>query len=390
MTRRKLLRLTPFVASFLDPKTPEITPFRRRFGVSPRAVHPAIRYEAIGTMSVTPLPAERVPVFRFSTDDFSGRESLTAWREIFGRTVCSLDIDPVMPERFRSEATVCQLHDLGVLKGSSSGVRLTHSRELIVDDDLSFMTGPMPQWTASMLNRNPVLGPGDGCLMNNAEVGAMTLPAETPFITFRVPAAAITPLVPDLGAVVARRVPAESQALRLLVRYLEVLQDTSALATPQLQRVVATHVYDLLALALGATHEAAEIANGRGLRAARVQAVLAEIKAHFTNPRFSPADVAKAIGVSPRYVQDLLHDTDISFTERVMELRLQKARAMLADAAHRHLKIIEIAYACGFGDLSYFNRVFRRRYGDTPSGVRLQALPGDLSQPDHERCVKAP
>src|SRR5262249_24994543 len=107
MTRRKLLRLTPFVASFLDPKTPEITPFRRRFGVSPRAVHPAIRHEAIGTMSVTPLSAERVPVFRFSTDDFSGRESLTAWREIFGRTVCSLDIDPVMPERFRSEATVC-------------------------------------------------------------------------------------------------------------------------------------------------------------------------------------------------------------------------------------------------------------------------------------------
>jgi len=46
MTRRELLRLTPFVTSFLDPKTPEITPFRRRFGVSPRAVHPAIRHEA--------------------------------------------------------------------------------------------------------------------------------------------------------------------------------------------------------------------------------------------------------------------------------------------------------------------------------------------------------
>jgi transcriptional regulator GlxA family with amidase domain len=80
----------------------------------------------------------------------------------------------------------------------------------------------------------------------------------------------------------------------------------------------------------------------------------------------------------------------MSFTERVMELRLQKAHAMLAGAAHRHLKIIDIAYACGFGDLSYFNRVFRQRYGDTPSGVRMQALPGDLSQPDHERCVKAP
>src|SRR5262245_5417094 len=247
------------------------------------------------------------------------------------------------------------------------------------------MTGPMPEWTASVLNRNPVVGPGVGCLMNNAAVGTMTLPAETPFITFRVPAAAVAPLVPDLGAVVARRVLADSPALRLLVRYLEILQDTSALATPQLQHVVATHVYDLLALAVGATHEAAEIANGRGLRAARVQAILAEIKAHFTEPKFSPAHVAKVIGVSPRYVQDLLHDTDMSFTERVMELRLQKAHAMLAGAAHRHLKIIDIAYACGFGDLSYFNRVFRRRYGDTPSGVRLQHCEVTLREPDHYR-----
>src|SRR5262249_2075529 len=99
-------------------------------------------------------------------------------------------------------------------------------------------TGPMPEWTASLLNRNPVLGPGVCCLTNNGEVGTMTLPAEPPFITFRVPAAAIAPLVPDLGAVVARRVPAESPALRLLVRYLEILQDTSALATPQLQHAV--------------------------------------------------------------------------------------------------------------------------------------------------------
>jgi len=62
----------------------------------------------------------------------------------------------------------------------------------------------------------------------------------------------------------------------------------------------------------------------------------------------------------------------MSFTERVMELRLQKAHALLAGAAHRRLKIIDIAYACGFGDLSYFNRVFRRRYGDTPSAVRMR------------------
>jgi AraC-like DNA-binding protein len=38
--------------------------------------------------------------------------------------------------------------------------------------------------------------------------------------------------------------------------------------------------------------------------------------------------------------------------------------------------ISDIAFACGFGDLSYFNRVFRRQYGATPSRVRAAARQG--------------
>jgi transcriptional regulator GlxA family with amidase domain len=36
--------------------------------------------------------------------------------------------------------------------------------------------------------------------------------------------------------------------------------------------------------------------------------------------------------------------------------------------------IIDIVFAAGFGDASHFNRVFRRRFGDTPSGVRTAAI----------------
>lgn len=36
--------------------------------------------------------------------------------------------------------------------------------------------------------------------------------------------------------------------------------------------------------------------------------------------------------------------------------------------------IIDIVFAAGFGDASHFNRVFRRRFGETPSGVRGAAI----------------
>jgi AraC-like DNA-binding protein len=34
-----------------------------------------------------------------------------------------------------------------------------------------------------------------------------------------------------------------------------------------------------------------------------------------------------------------------------------------------------VDYECGFGDLSYFNRAFRRRYGATPTDVRAALRP---------------
>jgi transcriptional regulator GlxA family with amidase domain len=129
-------------------------------------------------------------------------------------------------------------------------------------------------------------------------------------------------------------------------------------------------IVDLIRLMLGAERDAAEIASMRGLRAARLQAVLAAIRAGFADPAFSSQVVANGLGLSRRYINDLLFESGWSFAERVMELRLQKARAMPSDRRHNKLKVSEIAYACGFNEVSYFNRCFRARFGASPTQFR--------------------
>ena len=108
----------------------------------------------------------------------------------------------------------------------------------------------------------------------------------------------------------------------------------------------------------------------RGLRAARLHEILDEIRARFADPAFSPHKLAGRIGVTDRYVQDLLYESGRSFTERVLELRLQRARAMLGNGRYDRLKIGEIASASGFNEIPYFNRCFRRRFGATPTQFR--------------------
>ena len=50
-----------------------------------------------------------------------------------------------------------------------------------------------------------------------------------------------------------------------------------------------------------------------------------------------------------------------------------RAHRMLTDPRYVARSISAIAFEAGFGDLSYFNRTFRRRYGATPSDVRAAA-----------------
>jgi AraC-like DNA-binding protein len=318
------------------------------------------------TSAAPPAAALRL---HFSTVHFSGRDRLAAWREIFGRTVCNLDIEPIEPERFNSEATACRLPGLGVMFGTTAPIRLNHTSDLILDDDLSFMAAPAGRWTASQLGRNPLLHTGDGVLMSNADVGDMTLASNTRFTTFRVPRAAMAPLVPDIGSVIARRVPAASPPLQLLTRYLDIFREVEALASPQLQHLAVTHVYDLLALALGATRDAAAVAKERGLRAARLHAIKAYIVAR-AGDDLSIDAIAAAQGVTRRYVQMLFEEDGTTFTHFVLDQRLANARRMLLDRRLAHHTIAAIAFDAGFHDLSYFNRTFRRRFGCSPSELR--------------------
>jgi AraC-like DNA-binding protein len=43
---------------------------------------------------------------------------------------------------------------------------------------------------------------------------------------------------------------------------------------------------------------------------------------------------------------------------------------LLTDPCHDGMNITAVAHESGFGDISYFNRAFRRRYGVAPSEVR--------------------
>lgn len=129
-------------------------------------------------------------------------------------------------------------------------------------------------------------------------------------------------------------------------------------------------MHDLVALAVGATRDVTDAARGRGLRAARLQAAKAHIMAHLSQQDLSMESVARDQNVTPRYIRKLFETENASFSEFVLAQRLTSAHRMLGDPRLATQSISSIAFAAGFGDISYFNRTFRRHFGATPSEVR--------------------
>ena len=126
---------------------------------------------------------------------------------------------------------------------------------------------------------------------------------------------------------------------------------------------------DLVALGLGARGDlAGAAASAAACAPCGCKAVLMILERRFAEPDFSAQKLAAAAGLSERYVNELLYEAGASFTMRLIELRLRKAADLLARAGRR--RISDIAFDCGFNDLSYFNRCFRRRFGLTPSAAR--------------------
>jgi len=133
---------------------------------------------------------------------------------------------------------------------------------------------------------------------------------------------------------------------------------------------MAQHMVDLVALLLGMDADRTELANNRGHSAARLDLMRADVIANPSRSDLTIYSVAGNADLSPRNAQRMFERTGTTFTEFLLEQRLRLVRKLLLDPLNRSRKISDLAHSAGFPDVSYFNRMFRRRFGVTPSDMR--------------------
>lgn len=167
-------------------------------------------------------------------------------------------------------------------------------------------------------------------------------------------------LLPQLTTDLPERELADVE--RLLHRYIHTHTQKNAAAEATCAAIALTLLARLDAIA----RRPAQKKNGQfaGYYVGKVDALLR----HRYAEKLSLGKIADELGITESYLSALYkHHTGMGFSERLFEIRMEKARELLRDGTHT---VAEIAQAVGVPDESHLRRRFKQYFGTTLGAYR--------------------
>jgi AraC family transcriptional regulator, positive regulator of tynA and feaB len=311
----------------------------------------------------------------WSTAAVPESEQFAFWREVVWQAFVPVSLRRDREGPFLGAVTARYIGSVGVstIESDQQSVTRTHDQVQRQRGDVYFLNLPFTEGSSACQGgRTARLSPGDFTIVDGSRPFDLNFERGFSQLSLMLPHDVLAPKLAAPNEITAVRVRGDSgvgaiasATLRSLSRSIETFDRFTAHA-------LIDQVAGLVALALGRV----ETPRSRASRALLRQAVLDEIERSLGDSQLSPALVAERIGISTRYLHQLLADRGPSFGRWVLIRRLERCHRDLTDPARAHWTIAELAIHHGFNDPSYFARAFRSRYGIAPREVRRRELAG--------------
>lgn len=321
-------------------------------------------------------PVDQMGRHTLRTAPIHEAHDLVAFQEQFEQIHAGIHIEPLHGYSLATELNVVHWGQTAISIGSTTPARCVHPSVIGggPDDAVVLLGIASGQSLLQVRGSEWQLSGGDVVFARPGHTKNVVTPVATQLCAVQLSRKQLTGMGIDVDAALLRMQQGHPAAA-LLMQYAHLLSRQGTLGSAALCRAATLHLHDLAALLAsspGAAQDAVHRAHdmGGGVRAARLLAIQRDIDTHITDPALSVAAVARRQGITPRYLQMLLEEDGQTFTALVLEQRLALARRWLTDPRLAAHTISAIAFDAGFGDLSYFNRSFRQRYGMTPSDAR--------------------
>ena len=297
-------------------------------------------------------------------------DPIREWREQYARRYLRVDFEPLPGPTFHASVKPI-FPDLRIVRAMLSPGFLFRDEDLLRDDDdrIGFVVAQSGELTARHLGREVLLAPGDATMMLMSATGGVGWRDSSVLFDMLIPPAEWEARGAQSEDVLMQRLWGNSDAMQLLRGYIRSLERSGLTTFGNDHTIARRHIIDLMVLA-ATSHRSVGESSLSAVVAAHTHTIFDYLASHFSDPELSLSKVAQSLQISTRYLQRLLEKSGTSFTAHVTELRLKHAFALLQHMAKSDVRICDVALQAGFSDISHFNRLFRSRFGATPSEVR--------------------
>lgn len=298
------------------------------------------------------------------TSSVPARESLEFWHAAVLATLVGMDIEA---QGATYDATM-RTDRLGELRITTvdcdPGEVHRSSRHVARGDGTQVFVAVQASGTAQVEQdgRCTELRPGDIAFFETVRPYRTRFPQRFQLKIFAVPRLLLGQPESALGRITARAIRPAGGLAALLSPFMSRLADTSQTYTGPVADRLAESAVGLLAAAAAQQlgEEPTELPGAERVMLLRVRQF---IHWHLADPNLTPAVIARAHGISVRYLHRLFEEEGTTVGRWIRRLRLQECRKELTDAT----SLGSVAHRWGFSGTSHFGRAFRREYGTSPT-----------------------
>ena len=319
---------------------------------------------------------------QWNTEDYKAAEQFGFWREVLCEAFIALNSTREFAGGFRGHVIANRVDDINVCRLVTDEHNILRTQHEIsrMPRDCFFVNMQIDgDVHVQHIGKETHIRPNQFYVVDAAEPYELAYRrpgGNVRTFSFRIPKTVLAPLLSNAEEAMGVRVSRDTAMGALAVDFLKNIAVQSDAIPAAAQPTMARMAADLIALSLS-PHQDHSAAFSQSKRKALLNSILAYIDRNYAKAELNINSVCRRFGISPRSLHRLFEAEGLTFSREMTVRRLNKC--VEAMCAHREASIASIAFASGFGDLSSFNRQFRKQFDLAPREYRIKMIADKLN-----------
>lgn len=307
---------------------------------------------------------------KLSTHGVPGADRSARWSEIISQAYFPLELEFKDPAHFQGRLNHRAFGQVALSRLTSDPVSYTrrgrHIREGLAEDYLITIPRSAPV-EFRQLGRDVRCDPGGFIIERGDEPYRFSYSQPNDLFVLKVSKAELSTRVANPDRLCAQVFDATRGTAQLFASMVDLAQTSDSALDVASQDALGRQLLEFLALAVG-TGSADEADVTSAVRTAHLARIDIFIRDNIKAADLSPERIASSCGISKRYLHDLFRSANKTVAQQVREYRLIAAQRDLSSMTQDSLAAV--AYRYEFSDQAQFSRLFKAKFGITPSAFR--------------------